>query len=58
MNMNIDEKDFEFYSGFCHFIRCKENNPIKWCTHFEGPAECNMEKCPLIKQRLRERGEE
>ena len=58
MNINVNEKDFEFYSGFCHFIRQKEHNPIRSCTHFEGGVECSMDRCPLIKQRLRERGEE
>ena len=54
--MEINEKDFEFYSGFCHFIRNKEHSHIRWCTHFDGPAECNMGKCPLIKQRQRDKG--
>lgn len=58
MNINVDEKDFEFYSGFCHFIRTKEHNPIRHCTHFDGGVECEMNKCPLIKQRLQEKGEE
>lgn len=58
MNINVNEKDFEFYSGFCHFIRTKEHNPIRYCTHFDGEVECEMNKCPLIKQKLQERGEE
>lgn len=55
MNININEKDFEFYSGFCHFIRTTEHNPIRLCRYFEGPIECNMNNCPLIKQRLQDK---
>ena len=53
--MKVNEKDFDFYSSFCHFIRIKEHNPIRSCTHFEGPTECNMNKCPLIEQRLQDK---
>lgn len=50
----MNEKEFNYYSGFCHFIKHKEFQERGLCTNFDGGVFCNQKTCPIIKSAPKE----